>query len=67
MPDDLRGVPDELAWELSVFVGLPSVDGRYPYLRVGHSYKEVGMLSERVREHSELVREPDSQGGELCP
>jgi hypothetical protein len=45
MLDPLRRDPDELAWELSVFVEDPSAFGR-------HHYQEVGEQSEQVGEPS---------------
>jgi hypothetical protein len=74
MPDDLQGLPYELASERSVFVEHPRLFGRHHYLYVGHHYEDVGMQSEpvgmqaeQVGEPSELAGEPHSRGDEQCP
>jgi hypothetical protein len=67
LPEARGGMPDERAWEPSVFVGPHRWQERYPSLRVGHPYEDLGKRSEEVGEHSKFVREPDSQGEELCP
>jgi hypothetical protein len=59
MLDELRGHPDELAQEPSMFVEHPSERQRRPSPFVGRRFEDVGMLPEERRQPSELVGEPE--------
>jgi hypothetical protein len=61
MLEELRGLPDELAQEPSMFVEHPSECQRRPSALVGHRYEDVGMLLEERRKPSELVGAPETQ------
>jgi hypothetical protein len=55
MLDELRGHPDELAKEPSMFVEHPSERQRRPSPFVGRRFEDVGMLLEERRTLSKLV------------
>ena len=61
MLEELRGCPDELAQEPSVFVEHPSELLRHLSPFVGHRFEDVGMLFEERQTLSKLVGEPEKQ------
>jgi hypothetical protein len=58
MLEELRGCPDELAQEPSVFVEHPSELLRHLSPFVGRRFEDVGMLTEERQQPSELAGEP---------